>query len=143
LNFGIDVINQIKIENPYLWTQPFQQEIRAMIATAAELEASYGRDTMPRGFLGLNAALCETYMHFIANRRCAQLGLARGGESVSMDVGGGGPQKGEELLRDQGYRVPERRRARVGVKPGILGPRVFRKQAQRWRCPTPEWLIKP
>jgi ribonucleotide reductase beta subunit family protein with ferritin-like domain len=24
-----------------------------------------------------NAALCETYMHFIANRRCAQLGLAR------------------------------------------------------------------
>ena len=30
----------------------------------------------PRGFLGLNAALCETYMHFIANRRCAQIGLA-------------------------------------------------------------------
>ena len=30
---------------------------------------------MPRGFLGLNAALCEQYMHFIANRRCAQLGL--------------------------------------------------------------------
>lgn len=47
-----------------------------MIRDAAELEASYGRDTMPRGFLGLNAALCETYMHFIANRRCAQLGLA-------------------------------------------------------------------
>ena len=43
---------------------------------AAELEAAYGRDTMPRGFLGLNAALCEQYMHFIANRRCAQIGLA-------------------------------------------------------------------
>ena len=26
--------------------------------------------------LGLNAALCEQYMHFIANRRCAQIGLA-------------------------------------------------------------------
>jgi len=25
--------------------------------------------------LGLNAALCEQYMHFIANRRCAQIGL--------------------------------------------------------------------
>ena len=47
-----------------------------MIRDAAELEAAYGRDTMPRGFLGLNAALCEQYMHFIANRRCAQLGLA-------------------------------------------------------------------
>jgi ribonucleoside-diphosphate reductase beta chain len=31
---------------------------------------------MPQGFLGLNAGLCEQYMHFIANRRCAQLGLA-------------------------------------------------------------------
>ena len=47
-----------------------------MMREAAELEAAYGRDTMPRGFLGLNAALCESYMHFIANRRCAQLGLA-------------------------------------------------------------------
>jgi ribonucleoside-diphosphate reductase beta chain len=47
-----------------------------MIREAAELEAAYGRDTMPRGFLGLNASLCEQYMHFIANRRCAQIGLA-------------------------------------------------------------------
>ena len=76
LNFGIDVINQIKIENPHLWTAAFQDELRQMIRDAAELEAAYGRDTMPRGFLGLNAQLCEQYMHFIANRRCAQLGLA-------------------------------------------------------------------
>jgi ribonucleoside-diphosphate reductase beta chain len=76
LNFGIDVINQIKIENPHLWTKPFQEEVRGMLKGAAELEAAYGRDTMPRGLLGLSAALCEQYMHFIANRRCAQLGLA-------------------------------------------------------------------
>ena len=52
-----------------------QDEIRAMIKEAAELEAAYSRDTMPRGFLGLNASLCEKYMHFIANRRSAQIGL--------------------------------------------------------------------
>ena len=75
LNFGIDVINQIKAENPHLWTDVFQQEVRGMLRSAAELEAAYGRDTMPNGFLGLSAALCEQYMHFIANRRCAQLGL--------------------------------------------------------------------
>jgi ribonucleoside-diphosphate reductase beta chain len=63
LNFGIDVINQIKIENPYLWTSAFQDQVRGMIGEAARLEAAYGRDTMPRGFLGLNAALCEQYMH--------------------------------------------------------------------------------
>ncbi len=75
LNFGIDVINQIKIENPHLWTESFQNEVRNMIREAAELEAAYGRDTMPNGFLGLNAELTETYMRFIANRRCGQLGL--------------------------------------------------------------------
>jgi ribonucleoside-diphosphate reductase beta chain len=75
LNFGIDVINQIKAENPHLWNAAFQQEVREMLREAAELEAAYGHETMPRGFLGLNASLCESYMKFIANRRCAQLGL--------------------------------------------------------------------
>jgi len=75
LNFGIDVINQIKAENPGLWSEEFQEEVRGMLRTAAELEAAYGRDTMPNGFLGLSAAACEQYMHFIANRRCAQIGL--------------------------------------------------------------------
>jgi ribonucleoside-diphosphate reductase beta chain len=75
LNFGIDCINQIKIENPQLWTPEFQQEVRQMLAEACELEVAYGRDTMPRGMLGLNAELCQEYMHFITNRRCAQLGL--------------------------------------------------------------------
>ena len=75
LNFGIDVINQIKAENPHLWTSALRTEITAMLRQACELEVAYGRDTMPRGFLGLNAGLCEQYMHFIANRRCLQLGL--------------------------------------------------------------------
>jgi ribonucleoside-diphosphate reductase beta chain len=76
LNFGIDVINQIKAENPSLWNTDFQAEVSAMLRSAAELEAAYGRDTMPNGFLGLGPGLCEQYMHFIANRRCGQIGLA-------------------------------------------------------------------
>jgi ribonucleoside-diphosphate reductase beta chain len=76
LNFGIDVINQIKSENPHLWSDTFQREVQDMLRTGAELEAVYGRDTMPNGFLGLNASLCERYMHFVANRRCGQLGLS-------------------------------------------------------------------
>jgi ribonucleoside-diphosphate reductase beta chain len=75
LNFGIDVINQIKNENPHLWSPAFQHEVEGMLRSAAELEAAYGRDTMPNGFLGLSAGLCEQYMHFIANRRCGQIGL--------------------------------------------------------------------
>ncbi|KID30395.1 ribonucleotide reductase, beta subunit [Prauserella sp. Am3] len=75
LNFGIDCINQIKLENPHLWSPEFQEEVRRMLTEACELEIAYGRDTMPRGILGLNAELCAQYMHFITNRRCDQLGL--------------------------------------------------------------------
>ncbi|MGK0674636.1 MAG: ribonucleotide-diphosphate reductase subunit beta [Halothiobacillaceae bacterium] len=75
LNFGIDVINTIRLENPHLWTDAFQDEVLEMLRTACELEVAYARDTMPRGLLGLNADMCEEYMHFITNRRCSQLGL--------------------------------------------------------------------
>jgi len=75
MNFGIDVINQIKIENPHLWTPEFQEEALRMIREATELEIRYAHDTMPRGVLGLNAHMFNDYMKFIANRRCAQIGL--------------------------------------------------------------------
>ena len=75
MNFGIDVINQIKLENPQLWTPEFREEIAALIRTAVDLEYRYAVDTMPRGVLGLNAAMFSDYLHFIANRRCAQIGL--------------------------------------------------------------------
>ena len=74
-NFGIDVINQIKIENPKIWTLEFQKQAIHMIREGVDLELKYARDTMPRGILGLNAELFTEYLHYIANRRCAQLGL--------------------------------------------------------------------
>ena len=76
LNFGIDVINQIKLENPHLWTEDFKEEVTQMILEGTALEIEYARDTMPRGVLGMNAAMMEEYLHFIANRRLNQLGLS-------------------------------------------------------------------
>ncbi|WP_343597599.1 ribonucleotide-diphosphate reductase subunit beta [Acinetobacter sp.] len=75
VNFGIDMINQIKIENPRLWTAEFQQEVIQMLLEGTMLEIEYARDTMPRGVLGMNAAMMEEYLKFICNRRLAQLGL--------------------------------------------------------------------
>lgn len=76
VNFGIDVINQIKIENPHLWTPEFQAEIVDMIRQGVELEYAYAVDTMPHGVLGLNASMFKEYLRYIANRRCAQIGIA-------------------------------------------------------------------
>ena len=75
VNFGIDVINQIKIENPHLWDEEMKTESAQMILEGTELEIMYARDTMPRGVLGMNAAMMEEYLKFIANRRLTQIGL--------------------------------------------------------------------
>ena len=75
VNFGIDVINQIKIENPHLWDDQMKSEAAQMILEGTELEIQYARDTMPRGVLGMNASMMEEYLKFIANRRLTQLGL--------------------------------------------------------------------
>ncbi|HEY9685040.1 MAG TPA: ribonucleotide-diphosphate reductase subunit beta [Drouetiella sp.] len=75
LNFGIDLINQIKAENAHLWTADFQNEIVDLIKQAVELEFRYAQDTMPRGVLGLNQNMFKEYLQFIANRRLNQIGL--------------------------------------------------------------------
>ena len=74
-NFGIDLINQIKAENPQLWTAQFKDEIKALFLQAVDLEYRYAEDTMPRGVLGLNASMFKGYLRYIANRRATQIGL--------------------------------------------------------------------
>jgi ribonucleoside-diphosphate reductase beta chain len=74
-NFGIDLINQLKLENPHLWTAEFKAEIKALFMKAVELEYRYAEDTMPRGVLGLNASMFKGYLRYIANRRATQIGL--------------------------------------------------------------------
>ena len=75
MNFGIDVINQIKLENPDLWSEKFQSEMIDLVKTGVELETRYAYDTMPKPILGMNANLFEEYIKFIANRRFVQIGL--------------------------------------------------------------------
>ncbi|MDH6167745.1 ribonucleoside-diphosphate reductase beta chain [Variovorax boronicumulans] len=74
-NFGIDLINQLKLENPGLWTSEFKAEIKDLFMKAVELEYKYAEDTMPRGVLGMNASMFKGYLRYIANRRAQQIGL--------------------------------------------------------------------
>ena len=74
-NFGIDLVNTIKMENPHLWTSEFREEIRGLFKQAVELEYRYAEDTMPRGVLGLNAPMFKGYLRFVANRRSQQIGI--------------------------------------------------------------------
>jgi ribonucleoside-diphosphate reductase beta chain len=77
MNFGIDLINQIKIENPELWTKEFQEKMIQLIREAAHLESLYAKDCLPTGVLGLNAKMFEQYVGFIADRRLEKIGLPK------------------------------------------------------------------
>ena len=74
-NFGVDLVNTIKLENPHLWTPEFRQDLVGLFKKAVDLEYAYAEATMPRGVLGLNAPMFKEYLRFICNRRCRQIGL--------------------------------------------------------------------
>ena len=76
LNFGIDLINGIKAENPATWTPEFQRELQDLVQQAVELEVCYAEDCLPCGILGLNAGLFREYVQHIADRRLERIGLS-------------------------------------------------------------------
>jgi len=75
LNFGIDLINGIKEENPKLWDAKFQEHVENLIRQAVELEIQYAKDCLPRGILGLTAPMFKDYVQYIADRRLERIGL--------------------------------------------------------------------
>ena len=75
LNFGIDLINGIKEENPNLWTFEFQNQIIRKIKHAVELEIAYAQDCLPTGILGLTSSMFREYVQYIADRRLERIGL--------------------------------------------------------------------
>lgn len=75
LNFGIDLINGIKEENPEIWTPEFQNHIVQKIQEACELEYKYAEDCLPRGILGLSAPMFREYVQHISDRRLERIGL--------------------------------------------------------------------
>ena len=75
LNFGIDLINGIKEENPEIWTSEFQAYITDLIDQAVDLEIKYAQDCLPKGILGLTAPMFKEYVQHIADRRLERIGL--------------------------------------------------------------------
>ncbi len=77
MNFGIDLINTIRDENPGVWDDKFQAMIIEFVKTAVSLEHKYAEECLPNGILGLNTSLLKEYVQYIADRRFERLRLPR------------------------------------------------------------------
>ena len=75
LNFGINLINGIKEEQPELWTPAFQARIIALVKEAVVLEYTFAREVFPTGIFGMNADNFKQYIEHIADRRLERVGL--------------------------------------------------------------------
>lgn len=77
LNFGVNMINTIKVEQPELWTPEFQQRIVNLVRRGVELEYTYATTVFPTGIFGINAQGFRQYVEHIADRRLESVGLPK------------------------------------------------------------------
>lgn len=75
LNFGINIVNAIKEEQPELWTKEFQQHIVDLVRRAVVLEYTFAKEVFPKGIFGMNAGGFKQYIEHIADRRLERVGL--------------------------------------------------------------------
>ncbi|MBU6321316.1 MAG: ribonucleotide-diphosphate reductase subunit beta [Patescibacteria group bacterium] len=75
LNFGINMINAIKEEQPELWTPAFAARIVDLVKRAVTLEYTFATTVFPRGIFGMNAEGFRRYIEHIADRRLERVGL--------------------------------------------------------------------
>ncbi|WP_049935308.1 ribonucleotide-diphosphate reductase subunit beta [Haloplanus natans] len=76
LGFGVDLINQIRTENPGVWTEQFGDEVVDLITEAVELEKIYAHEACPDDILGMSSEQFAEYVEHIADRRLGQLDLS-------------------------------------------------------------------
>lgn len=74
-NFGVQVIETIKKEQPELWTPEFQQRIIDLVKKGVELEYTFAITVFPKGIFGINADGFKQYVEHIADRRLRSVGL--------------------------------------------------------------------
>jgi ribonucleoside-diphosphate reductase beta chain len=73
VGFGVDLINQIRAENPGVWTADFEREVRKLVTEAVDLEQRYAREACPGEILGMSAPQFAEYVEHVADRRLGQL----------------------------------------------------------------------
>lgn len=76
LNFGINMINAIKEEQPELWTKEFKEHVTDLVRRATKLEYTFADEVFPKGIFGMNAIGFKQYIEHIADRRLERIGLA-------------------------------------------------------------------
>ncbi|MDP3919052.1 MAG: ribonucleotide-diphosphate reductase subunit beta [Nanoarchaeota archaeon] len=75
LKLFIEIVNQIKKEQPELWTEDFKQQVIKDFKDAVDCEWEWGTACIGNGILGLNSSNLRDYLQFVADMRLQSIGL--------------------------------------------------------------------
>lgn len=75
--FALDVIKEVRNEEPELFDESLHRQIVSMIDEAVECEMQFADDILSGGVSGLSVGDMRQYLEFIADQRLAMLGLQK------------------------------------------------------------------
>jgi ribonucleoside-diphosphate reductase beta chain len=77
MSFALDIVKQVRKEEPDLFDAGMEREIAAMIDEAVDCEMQFADDILSLGVAGLSIVDMRQYLEFIADQRLAMLGLQK------------------------------------------------------------------
>lgn len=75
--FALEVVNQVRSEEPGLFDESLTRQIVAMLDEAVTCEMQFAEDILSGGVAGLSVADMRQYLEFVADQRLAMLGLQK------------------------------------------------------------------
>ncbi len=77
MNFALEVVRQVRKEEPELFDAGMERRIVEMLDEAVTCEVQFAEDLLSGGIPGLSVADMRKYLEFIADQRLAMLGLQK------------------------------------------------------------------
>jgi ribonucleoside-diphosphate reductase beta chain len=75
MDFGFEVVDIARAEEPELFDADMARVVEAMIADAVDCEAAFAADVLQHGVAGLSVRDVRGYLEYVADRRLERLGL--------------------------------------------------------------------
>ncbi len=75
MNFALEVIDQVRREEPSLFDDDLHKDIIKMMDEAVECEMNFSRDVLGQGIAGLSERDMRSYLEYVADQRLSTLGV--------------------------------------------------------------------
>lgn len=76
MNFALGVVATVKDEQPHLFDDVLESQVREMIAEAIACEYQFAEDVLGRGHNGMSLSDMKEYLQFVGDQRLTQLGYS-------------------------------------------------------------------